>query len=236
MSQTPPHILVVDDDRRLRELLRQYLSENGFLVTTAEDAQDARARLRGLTFDLIVLDVMMPGESGLELCQSLRETNPVPILLLTAMGEAENRVDGLERGADDYLTKPFEPRELLLRIASILRRTSPPPPPPEVVYFGAFVFDPARAELRQGIEPVRLTTGETALLGVLAANPGVTLSRQVLSRESRLGGNERAIDVHIARLRRKVEPDPKSPRYLQTVWGKGYVLRADGGPRDAVPW
>ena len=239
MNQTPPHILVVDDDRRLRELLRQYLSENGFLVTTAEDAQDARARLRGLTFDLIVLDVMMPGESGLELCQSLRETNPVPILLLTAMGEAENRVDGLERGADDYLTKPFEPRELLLRIASILRRAGPPPAPPEVVTFGAFVFDPARAELLRGDEPVRLTTGETALMGVFAANPGVTLSRQVLNRESRLGGNERAIDVHIARLRRKVEPDPKSPRYLQTVWGEGYVLRADGGragPGEAAPW
>ena len=238
-SQTPAHILVVDDDRRLRELLRKYLSENGFLVTTAEDAADARARLRGLTFDLIVLDVMMPGESGLELCQSLRETNPVPILLLTAMGEAENRVDGLERGADDYLTKPFEPRELLLRIASILRRAGPPPAPPEVVYFGALVFDAARAELRRGDEPVRLTTGETALMSVFAANPGVTLSRQLLSRESRLGGNERAIDVHIARLRRKLEPDPKSPRYLQTVWGEGYVLRADSGqagPEDVAPW
>ena len=238
-SPTPPHILVVDDDRRLRELLRKYLSENGFLVTTAEDAADARARLRGLAFDLIVLDVMMPGESGLELCQSLRETNPVPILLLTAMGEAENRVDGLERGADDYLTKPFEPRELVLRIASILRRAGPPPAPPEAVYFGAFVFDPARAELRRDDEPVRLTTGETALMGTFAANPGVTLSRRVLSRESHLGGNERAVDVHIARLRRKFETDPKSPRYLQTVWGEGYVLRADSGraaPGAVAPW
>ena len=238
-SQTPPHILVVDDDRRLRELLRKYLSENGFLVTTAEDAADARARLRGLVFDIIVLDVMMPGESGLELCQSLRETNPVPILLLTAMGEAENRVDGLERGADDYLTKPFEPRELVLRIASILRRAGPPPAPPETVYFGAFVFDPARAELCRDNQPVRLTTGETALMGVFAANPGVTLSRRVLSRESRLGGNERAVDVHIARLRRKLETEPKSPRYLQTVWGEGYVLRADSrraAPGAAAPW
>ncbi|MFP6741377.1 MAG: response regulator [Alphaproteobacteria bacterium] len=224
---TPPHILVVDDDRRLRELLQKYLRDNGYLVTTAEDAAGARARLEGLTFDLIVLDVMMPGESGLDLTESLRPANPVPILLLTAMGEAANRVDGFERGADDYLTKPFEPRELLLRIASILRRAGPATEPAGVVYFGAYVFDPERAELRLGDEPVRLTTGEASLLGVFAANPGVTLSRQTLSRASRLGGNERAVDVHMARLRRKVEEDPKLPRYLQTVWGEGYVLRTD---------
>ena len=226
-SPIPPHVLVVDDDRRLRELLQKYLSENGYLVSTAEDAAAARAQLEGLTFDLIVLDVMMPGESGLDLTESLRATNPVPILLLTAMGEAANRVDGFERGADDYLTKPFEPRELLLRIASILRRSGQPPGPPDVVHFGAFVFDPERAELRHGDQSVRLTTAEASLLGVFAANPGITLSRQTLSRASRLGGNERAVDVHMARLRRKVEADPKSPRYLQTVWGEGYVLRTD---------
>ena len=226
-SPTPPHILVVDDDRRLRELLRKYLSDNGYLVTTAEDAAGARARLEGLNFDLIVLDVMMPGESGLDLTESLRAANPVPILLLTAMGEAANRVDGLERGADDYLTKPFEPRELLLRIASILRRAGPATEPADVVHFGAYVFDPERAELRHGDQPVRLTTGEASLLGVFAANPGVTLSRQALGRASRFGGNERAVDVHMARLRRKVEEDLKSPRYLQTVWGEGYVLRTD---------
>lgn len=226
-TQIPPHILVVDDDRRLRELLRQYLNDNGYLVTTAEDAAGARARLKGLTFDLIVLDVMMPGESGLDLTESLCAVNPVPILLLTAMGEAANRVDGFERGADDYLTKPFEPRELLLRIASILRRAGPAVTPPEVVHFGAFAFDPERAELRRGDQAVRLTTGEASLLGVFAANPGITLTRQTLSRASRLGGNERAVDVHMARLRRKVEADPKSPRYLQTVWGEGYVLRTD---------
>ena len=225
-SATPPHILVVDDDRRLRELLHKYLVENGFMVTTVEDAAAARARLKGLTFDLIVLDVMMPGESGLELTQSLRADNDVPILLLTAMGEAADRVAGFESGADDYLAKPFEPRELLLRIASILRRAGPPPQAPTAVRFGDFVFDPAQAELRRGDELVRLTSGETALMGVFAANPGITLTRQSLSSESRLGGTERAVDVHIARLRRKVEDDPKSPRYIQTVWGEGYVLRA----------
>ncbi len=223
---TPPHILVVDDDRRLRELLQRFLVENGYMVTTVEDAGQARARLRGLTFDLIVLDVMMPGESGLELTQSLRDDNDVPILLLSAMGEAADRVAGFESGADDYLAKPFEPRELLLRIASILRRAGPPPLAPQAVRFGEFLFDPAQAELRRGDELVRLTSGETALMGVFAANPGITLTRQELSQESRLGGNERAVDVHIARLRRKVEDEPKTPRYIQTVWGEGYVLRA----------
>ena len=169
---------------------------------------------------------MMPGESGLELTRSLRADNDVPILLLTAMGEADDRIAGFESGADDYLAKPFEPRELLLRIASILRRAGPPPEAPTAVRFGDYVFDPANAELRKGDSLVRLTSGETALMGVFAANPGVTLTRQSLSRESRLGGNERAVDVHIARLRRKVEENPKTPRYIQTVWGEGYVLRA----------
>ena len=223
---TLPHILVVDDDRRLRDLLHKYLVENGYMVTTVEDAAQARARLRGLTFDLIVLDVMMPGESGLELTKSLRDDNDVPILLLSAMGEASDRVAGFESGADDYLAKPFEPRELLLRIASILRRAGPPPEVPQAVRFGNFLFDPATAELHKGDELVHLTSGEAALMGVFAANPGITLTRQILSRESRLGGNERAVDVHIARLRRKVEDNPKTPRYIQTVWGEGYVLRA----------
>lgn len=223
---TPPHILVVDDDRRLRDLLKKFLVENGYRVTIVEDAAQARARLKGLTFDLIVLDVMMPGESGLEFTKSLRADNDVPILLLTAMGEAADRVVGFECGADDYLPKPFEPRELLLRIASILRRTSPPPQEPTAVRFGDFVFDPDRAELRRGDDLVRLTSGETVLMTIFAANTGVTLSRQRLSEESRLGGNERSLDVHIARLRRKIEDEPKLPRFLQTVWGEGYVLRA----------
>ena len=189
-------------------------------------AESARARLRGLTFDLIVLDVMMPGESGLEFTKSLRADNDVPILLLTAMGEAADRVAGFESGADDYLAKPFEPRELLLRIASILRRAGPAVVAPAAVRFGDFIFDPSLAELRRGDELVRLTSGEAALMGAFAATPGVTLSRLELTRESKLGGNDRAVDVHIARLRRKVEDNPKSPRYIQTVWGEGYVLRA----------
>ncbi len=227
MIATLPHILVVDDDRRLRDLLRKYLADNGFRVTTAENAGAARARLVGLAFDLIVLDVMMPGESGLELTESLRRDSGVPILLLTAMGDADDRIAGLERGADDYLPKPFEPRELLLRIGSILRRAGPVPPAEPEVRFGEFCFDLARAELRHRDEPVRLTSGEAGLLGVFALNPGVTLTRERLGRESRLGANPRTVDVQIARLRRKIEADPKAPRYLQTVWGAGYVLRAD---------
>ncbi len=225
MDPTQPHILVVDDDRRLRELLRKYLSDNGHRVTTASDAAGARARLKSLTFDLLVLDVMMPGESGLELTRSLRRESQVPILLLTAMGEADDRIAGLEYGADDYLPKPFEPRELLLRIAGILRRAGAPVEAPSEVRFGDFAFHIGRAELRRGGEPMQLTSGEAALLKVFALNPGTTLSRERLSSESRQGGNVRTVDVQIARLRRKIEPDPKAPRFLQTVWGAGYVLR-----------
>ena len=227
MTAEPPHILVVDDDRRLRDLLRKYLADNGFRVTTAENAAAARARLAGLAFDMIVLDVMMPGESGLELTESLRRDSGVPILLLTAMGDADDRIAGLESGADDYLPKPFEPRELLLRIGGILRRAGPVPPAEPEVRFGEFCFDLERGALRRRDEPVRLTSGEAGLLGIFALNPGVTLTRERLGRESRLGANPRTIDVQIARLRRKIEADPKAPRYLQTVWGAGYVLRAD---------
>ena len=227
MTAEPPHILVVDDDRRLRDLLRKYLADNGFRVTTAENAAAARARLAGLAFDMIVLDVMMPGESGLELTESLRRDSGVPILLLTAMGDADDRIAGLESGADDYLPKPFEPRELLLRIGGILRRAGPVPPAEPEVRFGEFCFDLERGALRRRDEPMRLTSGEAGLLGIFALNPGVTLTRERLGRESRLGANPRTIDVQIARLRRKIEADPKAPRYLQTVWGAGYVLRAN---------
>ena len=225
MDPAQSHILVVDDDRRLRGLLRKYLSDNGYLVTTAKDAGDARARLESLAFDLLVVDVMMPGETGLELTESLRHTSPVPILLLTAMGEADDRIAGLEHGADDYLAKPFEPRELLLRIGNILRRVGPAAEAAHEVRFGEFAFDFERWELRRNGRPVRLTSGEAGLLNVFAINPGVTLSRERLSRESGVGGNVRTIDVQVARLRRKIESDPRAPRYLQTVWGAGYVLR-----------
>ena len=224
-----PHILVVDDDDRLRALLGRYLRDNGYHVSTASSAAEARATLDGMAFDLIVLDVMMPGESGIEFTRGLRRSAMVPILLLTAMGEPEDRIAGLESGADDYLTKPFEPRELLLRVATILRRTAAPPPATATtcIKIGEFRYYPARDELLRGDEPVRLTTAEADLLRIFAANPGETLSRQTLS--ERLGGNtsRRAIDVQIARLRRKIEPESQNPRYLQTVWGRGYVLWAD---------
>ncbi len=222
----PAHILVVDDDQRLRDLLRDYLTQNGFLVTTAADAAEARARLVGLEFDLIVLDVMMPGESGLELTVSLRSSSQVPILLLTAMGEAEDRIAGLESGADDYLAKPFEPRELLLRIGSVLRRAAPPAEAAGEISFGDYCFDAQRGELREAERPIKLTSGEVALLRLFARRPGQTVSRLELSQQSG-GASERAIDVQVTRLRRKIEPDPRNPRYLQTVWGEGYVLWPD---------
>jgi two-component system phosphate regulon response regulator OmpR len=224
-----PHIMVVDDDDRLRKLLRRYLSENGYRVTTAQSAADAEAKLRGLTFDLLVLDVMMPGENGVDFTHRLRQSLPVPILLLTAMGEAEDRIAGLESGADDYLTKPFEPRELLLRIATILRRTQAVPPlvVETAVRIGAFEFHPARGELTREGESVRLTHTEAQLLTLFVSQPGVTLSRDELCRQSGIDAGGRAIDVQITRLRRKIEADPRSPRYLCTVWGEGYALRPD---------
>jgi two-component system phosphate regulon response regulator OmpR len=226
----PAHVLVVDDDRRLRELLQRYLSDNGFRVTTAADAEAARAKLDCFAFDLLVLDVMMPGEDGLALTAWLRRTSQVPILLLTARGEPDDRIAGLEHGADDYLAKPFEPRELLLRINSILRRSTAQAavqPAPTDVRFGDFRFDLRRLELANGDSPVRLTSAEAGLLRALAGPPGVVKSRDELSRECAVAGGVRTIDVQVTRLRRKIEPDPKFPRYLQTVRGRGYVLRAD---------
>lgn len=230
MTEDQPHILVVDDDTRLRELLRKYLAGNGFLVSTAKDAADARAKLGGLSFDLLVLDIMMPGETGLELTESLRKVRDMPILLLTARGEPDDRIAGLEAGADDYLAKPFNPRELLLRINSILRRQAsrpPEPAPPQPVKLGPMVYLPDRDELRAGEEVIRLTTAEASLLRILAASPGTTFSREELTERSKVAGNARTIDVQVTRLRRKIEPDPREPRYLHTVRGEGYVLRPD---------
>ena len=222
-----PHLLVVDDDARLRGLLTRYLTDQGFRVTTAADAADARARMQGLAFDLLILDVMMPGETGLELTRNLRngETR-VPILLLTAMADAEHRVNGLEQGADDYLAKPFEPRELVLRIRNILQRVRQPAPA-GMLRFGACRLDLARAELFDGGDPVRLTEAETALLMALARHAAEPVTRETLSQEANFSGNLRTVDVQITRLRRKLERDPKFPRYLQTVRGTGYVLKPD---------
>ncbi|HJQ56848.1 MAG TPA: response regulator [Vineibacter sp.] len=224
------HILVVDDDQRLRELLRSFLSRNDYRVTVAGDAVEARERLVTMDFDLMVLDVMMPGESGLDLAAGLRQQKkPIPILMLTAMGEAKDRIAGLERGVDDYLPKPFEPRELLLRIGSILRRATPPAATPQaaavaVVRLGALRYDTRRGELSAGDKRVKLTDAERALLGVFALNLGQEMSRDTLARL--IGGevNARTIDVQVTRLRRKIEDDPKFPRYLQTVRGTGYRL------------
>ena len=226
MNDDAPHILVVDDDDRLRDLLKQYLAGNGYRVTAAGDAAQARARLHGMAFDLIVLDVMMPGEDGLSLTASLKEESDTPILLLTARSEPEDRIDGLERGADDYLAKPFEPRELVLRISNLLRHAQRTLPA-AVLRLGERRFDVERTELTRNDLPVRLTPAEGRLLQALARRPGVTLSRDVLVAESRIEGNARTVDVQVTRLRRKIEPDPRFPRYLQTVRGEGYVLRPD---------
>ena len=221
------HILVVDDDDRLRRLLRKYLADNGFMVTAAANAKDARAKLATLTFDVIVLDLMMPGESGLALAQDLRRSNDVPILMLTAMAEPEDRITGLEKGADDYLVKPFEPRELVLRLNNILKRAPVPAEPAAEVRMGDVLFRTERGELSRAGRPIRLTDVEVSLLVALAHRPGQVLSREELIRLTGAGGGGRAIDVQVTRLRRKIENDPKLPRYLQTVRGKGYVLRPD---------
>lgn len=232
MTTGMAHILVVDDDDRLRDLLQKYLSENGFRVTAAENAEDARAKMSSISFDLLVLDLMMPGENGLDFAKSIRQGNylsqDVPILMLTAMAETDDRIGGLEVGADDYMVKPFEPRELLLRINSILRRI--PPNEDEAIVearLGSMVYDMKREELRLGDSIVPLTSTESNLLKILAGRPGRIISREELSRHLAPGGGERTVDVQVNRLRRKIEADPKMPRYLQTVRGQGYILRPD---------
>ena len=223
-SETEPHLLVVDDDARLRELLRRYLSDCGVRVTTAGVASEARSQLASFAFDLVVLDVMMPGESGLELTRVLRSEGRLPVLLLTAMAEPEDRVNGLEQGADDYLSKPFEPRELVLRIRNILQRR-PADAASRDLRFGGCRFDVARGELYRGAEVVHLTAAEAGLLSILAQKPGQAVSREELSLS--LSANVRNVDVQMTRLRRKIERDPRFPRYLQTVRGTGYTLKPD---------
>jgi two-component system phosphate regulon response regulator OmpR len=229
MTADPAHVLVVDDDARLRELLRRYLTEHGFRVTTAAGGREARQHMADLAFDLIVLDVMMPEESGLELTHHVRRSSQVPILLLTAMGEVDDRIRGFESGADDYLPKPFEPRELVLRMRTILKRAVPAPPAvkPAAIRLGDIVFEPGRQALRRGEAMIHLTQAEAALLTVFAERPGITLTRDDLSAAGIAAAQARSVDVQVTRLRRKIEPDPKFPRYLQTVRGKGYVLQPD---------
>jgi two-component system phosphate regulon response regulator OmpR len=217
LDEETPHLLIIDDDRRIRELLKRYLSDNGYRVSTAESASDAREKLRSLTFDLLVLDVMMPGETGFELTRDLRRRSDVPVLLLTALAETEERIEGLETGADDYLSKPFEPKELLLRIRMILKRFRT---------FGPCRLDAKNGRLWRDDEPVRLTDRELQLLTLFANRPGQIFSRDDI-REDEQAGGERAVDVQINRLRRKIERDPKNPLYLQTVRGAGYVFKPD---------
>ena len=225
------HILVVDDDERLRRLLSRYLAENGFRVTAAESAAEARDRLRFLSPDLVVLDIMMPGESGLSLTEALRrERSDLPVLLLTARDAPEDRVLGFEAGADDYLAKGSDPRELVLRIRAMLRRAAPVPTTPAapggVVRLGAAEFDTARGELRDADGVIRLTGGEAALLSALARKPNEVLSREEIAVALGMDdAGERAIDVQVTRLRRKVEVDPREPRFVHTVRGRGYVLK-----------
>ena len=219
-----PHVLIVDDDRRIRDLLSRFLSTEGYRISTADSAAVARAKLASLSFDLLILDVMMPGETGFEFARHIRETSAVPILMLTARDAAESRITGLELGADDYVSKPFEPRELSLRIAGILRRTKPAATPTtETLRLGEFVFHIGRCELRKGDESVRLTDREREMLSVLATAPGETVPRMALAGSS--GSiNERAVDVQVNRLRRKIERDPGNPLIVQTVRGIGYRL------------
>jgi len=224
-SDENAHILVVDDDDRIRTLLKRFLQERGFRVSTAPDAAKALSTLNSLAFDLLVLDVMMPGMDGFELTEAVRQKNDTPILLLTARGEPEDRIKGLSLGADDYLAKPFEPEELVLRINAILRRAKPAKPTILKVLFGEWSFDLARESLSRDNTITRLTGGETALLSALATSPGQAVSRMTLS--ERTGGGERAVDVQVTRLRRKIETDPKEPLHLQTVRGEGYRLAAD---------
>jgi two-component system phosphate regulon response regulator OmpR len=229
METEQPHVLVVDDDRRLRDLLRRFLADNGFRVTVAGDAREARATVGSFAFDAIVLDVMMPGESGLHLAGDLRKKIETPILMLTAMGESEDRISGFEHGADDYLVKPFEPRELVLRLKALLRRAARPAPAAggDELKLGAFRFRLDRLELFRGEERVKLTETEARLLGALARKAGAPMSREALAAETGAEGGERAIDVQVTRLRRKLEDDPRGPRYLQTARGKGYLLLPD---------
>jgi two-component system phosphate regulon response regulator OmpR len=228
-SLSDPHLLVVDDDERLRALLGRYLSANGFRVSAAANAADARALMKGIAFDCLILDVMMPGESGFDLAKGIRGQSQVPILMLTARGESADRIAGLELGADDYLPKPFEPRELLLRINALLRRATPVvETASKPVRMGEAVYDPAASRLTRGGKPVKLTSSEAALLQLFAANAGHPFSRSDLC--TRLGVTlERSIDVQVTRLRRKIEEDPKLPLYLQTVRGVGYMLVPDRG-------
>ena len=228
LPDNAPHILLVDDDHRIRELLTRVLFDHGFRVTPAADTVAARAAMRSLAFDLVLLDVMMPGQNGLDFARELKVQSPIPICMLTARSETEERIEGLETGVDDYVSKPFETRELVLRIKNILRRGRPSTGPVDEVRMGEYVFNIGRGELKRGEETIKLTERERDLLRLFATRPGMPIARHELSDpSSNTTGSERAIDVQINRLRRKIESNPSNPVYLQTARGKGYVLFTD---------
>ncbi|NKB54446.1 MAG: response regulator [Rhizobiaceae bacterium] len=221
------HILVIDDDRRIRDLLSRYLTEQGFRVSTAADAADARRKLAGLSFDLLIVDVMMPGENGTDFTNAIRQKMDVPVLMLTALGETEARIKGLEAGADDYLAKPFDPRELVLRINSILKRVKVEEPPSiEQVLFGPYTFSVLSRELKKDGTTIKLTDREREIMVLFAQNAGQVVPRLDLVGED-ASASERTVDVQINRLRRKIEVDPATPAWLQTVRGIGYKLQIE---------
>ncbi|MDA0870665.1 MAG: response regulator transcription factor [Proteobacteria bacterium] len=226
IQEDKKHILIVDDDDRIRELLREYLQNNNFYTTTAKDSLDAKKKISLLKFDLIILDIMMPGQSGLELTREIKEKSDQPIILLTAMGETSDRVSGLETGADDYLPKPFEPKELLLRIKNILKRIKSGKNLNPVLKFGDIRVDLEKMSIKSKKGITKLNTAEKALLEKMILSVGQIFQRDQISQIIKLT-KERAVDVMITRLRQKIEPDPKNPKYLQTVRGNGYVLWTD---------
>src|ERR1700748_1777208 len=235
-DEAKPHVMLVEDARDIREPLARYMREHGYRTTTAADALTARKAMKGAAIDLVVLDIMMPGEDGLSLCRSIRETSQIPVILLTARGEEVDRIIGLEMGADDYIPKPFSPRELIARISAVLRRTQALPPrqkPPEAarIKFGDWLLDTGQRELigADGVA-IALSSGEFSLLQALLERPKIALTRNQLldltkGRDAELF--DRSIDNHVSRLRKKIEPDPKNPRYLKTVWGGGYMMAVE---------
>ena len=222
MSKDIFHIMVVDDDDRIRELVKQYLEENNFLVTSAKNASDAKKKLEIIKFDILILDIMMPGESGLSLTKEVKRNNPTPIILLTAKGETRDRIEGLELGADDYLSKPFEPKELLLRIKNILDKTKKTALPEEI-YIGNALVNLSKLNIKINNQRKKINTAEKKVLEKMLESPGKVFSRDDIGKIINIS-KERTIDVMVTRLRQKIESDPKNPKYLQTIRGSGYVL------------
>lgn len=225
MNKKNIKILVIDDDTRLRSLLAEYLNSEGYSVNTVKDAKEGKVEIEKASYDLLIVDMMMPGKNGLEFTKELRENSNQPVLMLTAMGEVGDRIKGFESGVDDYLAKPFEPRELVLRIESILKRAVPGPEKSNIVKFGDYVFNTETGDLQKDGEFIMLTSRELKLLEIFANKLDQPISRNDIAKQL-LGISERSVDVQVTRLRKKIEPDPKNPFYIQSAWGSGYILRS----------